>query len=353
MIDEIKNNIETALKDYALSLGRMYKLRGISPVLEASLKNFLLRKGKRLRPILFIISYLGYAKKKAPGLYKSAISLELLHSFLLIHDDIIDKSPLRKGQPAMHVELDNFLNERGRLKFNGSDLSIIIGDIIFSLAGNLFLSIDEKKANKEKAVKNFNEIVTYTGAGQFIEILNGIKSVKETTIRDIYKIYDLKTAYYTFSAPLTLGAMLSGAGSSETAVLFRYGIYAGRAFQIKDDILDMFASCEETGKSAYTDIKESKKTILIAIAYKKSKSAQRKAIQKILTKNRINKTDCRRIREIIRACGALKSARRLINTYTRKAKKIGSTLKMKEPYKDLLLNYTQRLLGNKKLSAYL
>ena len=82
-------------------------------------------------------------------------------------------------------------------------------------------------------------------------------------LSDILKIYDLKSAQYTFSYPLVLGAALAGAGDSEINRLFEYGVQAGRAFQIKDDILDMFGKEKNTGKPGWTDIKEAKKTILL------------------------------------------------------------------------------------------
>ena len=100
MILNIKNRIEKELRKYIVEVNKTYDLSGISPLLYQRIKEFILRDGKRIRPILFCIGYLGFADKAAPGLYRSAVSIELLHDFMLIHDDIIDKSHLRRSKPS-------------------------------------------------------------------------------------------------------------------------------------------------------------------------------------------------------------------------------------------------------------
>lgn len=345
MIDKIKSRIESTLKSYALGLNLKYPFYQISPLLDKTIRDFILRPGKRARSGLFILGYLGYRQKEPAGLYQSAASLELLHNFLLIHDDIIDKAALRKGQPTIHTTLDDFLKNHPKVKFSGSDLSIIVGDIIYSLSLNLFLSIRVKELYKEKALDKFSEIVTYTGAGQFIEILYGIKGIRKMKLPEILKIYDLKSAQYTFSYPLVLGATLAGANQMETDKLFEYGIQAGRAFQIKDDILDMFGKEKNTGKPGFTDIKEAKKTILLFYAFQKSSPKERLYMEKILEKAAPSQSDCLKIRGIVERCGALESAREQIALSLRKAKEISQTLGMTHKYRGILNQYTERLLS--------
>ncbi len=345
MIDKIKNKIENTLKAYALTMNLKYPFRDISPLLDNTIRDFILRPGKRVRSTLFILGFVSYGRKEPAGLYQSAASLELLHNFLLIHDDIIDKTILRKGRPTIHTALDDFLKNYPKIKFSGSDLSIIVGDIIYSLAMNLFLSIKVKETCKEKALDKFSEIVTYTGAGQFIEILCGIKGIRRMKLPDILKIYDLKSAQYTFSYPLVLGATLAGAEDSEIKRLFEYGISAGRAFQIKDDILDMFGEQKNTGKPGFTDIKEAKKTILLFYAFRKSAPEERLYIEKVLEKAAPAERDCLKIREIMERRGALKSAREQIELSLRKAKEISYTLDMPPKYREILNHYTEKLLS--------
>ena len=110
MINTIKTNIEKSLGTFIKCLDNEYALRRISPLLFSSLRDYVLRPGKRVRPILFIIGYRGFKARQPQGLYTSALSLELLHDFMLVHDDIIDKSPLRRGKPAMHTMLKEHLH---------------------------------------------------------------------------------------------------------------------------------------------------------------------------------------------------------------------------------------------------
>jgi len=344
MFLKIKNKIETELKIYIRSVGRLYSLNKISPVLFNNIKDFLCRKGKRIRPTLFVVGYLGFAKKAAPGLYRSAISIELLHDFMLVHDDIIDKSDTRRGKPSMHAMLNEYLAGYKNLKISGQDLTIVIGDVMFAMALDAFLSIKEDMQRKEKALKKLIEAALFTGSGEFIELIYGVNNIKDLTMSDIHKVYDLKTANYTFSAPLTIGATLAGAKREQIDKLFQYGIALGRAFQIKDDILGLFSEEAETGKSSLSDLREAKKTILIWYAYKKSKQKNKSLIKKIFEKRNAGKNDLLKMRKIVLDSGALDYAKKEVAKLRIKAHKLNNSLQMKPKYKNALEIYSNKLL---------
>jgi geranylgeranyl diphosphate synthase type I len=345
MFLKIRNKIEKELKNYLCDVEKSYSLRKISPLLSSRIKEFTLRSGKRIRPVLFMVGFNGFSAKTLPGIYRSAISCELLHDFMLIHDDVIDKSETRRGKPSMHAMLNKHLSGNKQAKFDGKDLSIVIGDVMFALSLHAFLSVKQSYDKKEKAMKILLDAAMYTGSGEFIELLSGIKGVKEINKKDIYKIYDLKTAYYTFSAPLMMGAILAGAEEKEIDKLFKYGIYLGRAFQIKDDILDMFAEEKQIGKSILTDLKEAKKTIPIWYAYKKSDKAGKHFIEKILSKENAGKKDLEKIRKITFDTGALDCSKTEIYFFMNKAKEIISSSKIKPQYKNLLKGYCEQILN--------
>ncbi|MDP2044470.1 MAG: polyprenyl synthetase family protein, partial [Candidatus Omnitrophota bacterium] len=154
MFLKIKSKIEKELRAYANSLDKTYRLSSLSPLLLKSIKEFILRDGKRVRPVLFCIGYLGYAKKvTTPGLYRSALALELLHDFMLVHDDIIDKSSTRRGKPSMHALLNQHLKKYKNIKFSGADLTIVIGDVIYALALDAFCAVKENPVRKERALR--------------------------------------------------------------------------------------------------------------------------------------------------------------------------------------------------------
>ena len=344
MIFKIRKRIEKELPAFVEDLGEKYAIKEISPVLFGYIKDFVLRPGKRIRPTLLAISYLGFTGKPAPGLYTTAISLELLHDFMLVHDDIIDKSDLRRGSPSMHQMLNRYLARYKNLKFNGQDLAIVAGDVMYAAAIYAFLAIKEEWPRKEEALKKFIEAAIYTGSGEFIELLNGTKSIDDTSKEDIYRIYDFKTAYYTFATPLSAGAILAAASLQQTELLFQYGIYIGRAFQIKDDILGMFGYEKETGKSNLTDLKESKKTLLVWYAYHNSGRKNKRQIKNILTRRDTGKSELMKMRQILTSCGALEYSKKEIEHYLRKADTLNKSCRMKAPFKKALSTYSREIL---------
>ena len=344
MLHKIKNKIDKELGRFVFRINKLYSLSYISPLLYNTIKEFVLRKGKRIRPILFVVGYLGFAKRKAKNLYTSALSLELLHDFMLIHDDIIDNSDLRRGKPSTHKMLDDHLGNYKNIKFSGKDLAIVLGDVMYAIAIDAFLSIQEKPQHKEEALKRFIQAAIYTGSGEFIELLSGIKSLEKITKQDIYKIYDYKTAYYTFSSPLATGAILAGAKKTEVEKLSRYGIFLGRAFQIKDDILGIFGDEKKTGKSAFTDLQEAKKTLLIWYAYKHSSKKDKYRINKTLPKQKISSYDLEGIRKIICKTGTLDYVIKEVGRLIKRSKKLLESSKIKPRYKNFLFSYAEKIL---------
>lgn len=344
MFLEIKSKIERELKTYINSVDRLYSLGRISPLLLKSIKEFLNRSGKRVRPILFAIGYLGFAKKVKPGLYRSAVSIELLHDFMLVHDDIIDKSDTRRGKPSMHALLNRSLKGLKNIKFSGEDLTIVTGDVMFAMALHAFLSIQESAERKEKALYRLIEAALYTGSGEFLELYKGAAAIDKVKKDVIYKIYDLKTANYTFASPLCIGATLAGASLEETRKIFSYGIRLGRAFQIKDDIIGIFADERDIGKPNLTDIREGKKTILIWRSYNLASGRDKLLIRRIFEKDNPGIADLKTIRRIIENTGSLLWAKKEIQSLKRESQVILDSSKMKEAYRDALSNFAGKTL---------
>ncbi len=344
LLPQIKGRINKSLNQFITTIDRQFLLCKLSPVLLSNIQDFVLRDGKRIRPILFIIGYLGFCKTPAAHLYTCAISFELLHDFTLIHDDIIDKSDMRRGKPSVHTLLNHYLTRFKKIKFNGQDLAIVIGDILYALALYAFLSIKEDRKRKERALQKFIETTICTGAGEFNELLCGAEDIETITKGHIYKTYDLKTAYYSFAAPLIIGAELAGAPHRELVKLSDYGVYLGRAFQIRDDIIGMFASEKDIGKSILSDLQEAKKTILIWHAYRHASHKDRASIRKILAKQRISYNDLTAIKKIIIAAKSLDYAKQEITSLIRKAEHVRNQLAMKKRFRNLLDSYSQQFL---------
>lgn len=345
MFLKIKNRLEKELSSYLTSIDKTYSLNKLSPLLSNSIKEFITRKGKRIRPLLFCVGYLGFSKRIAPGLFRSALSLELLHDFMLVHDDIIDKSLTRRGRPSMHARLNRCLKNKKNLKFNGQDLAIVVGDVMYALALDAFLEVKENPLRKGLALRKLISAALITGSGEFIELLLGTKAIGKISKNDIYKIYDYKTANYTFAAPLAMGATLAGAKQGRIKRLFDYGMHLGRAFQIKDDIIGIFAEDSEIGKSNLTDISEAKRTLLIWHAYRQGNQSQKAAIERVFSGKGAGKKELLKIRKIILETGGLNYAKNQINSLLNKAVRSIEGLKMRKDIRDALIAFSQETLA--------
>ena len=176
---------------------------------------------------------------------------------MLIHDDIIDRSDLRRGKPTMHKILAHTVKTTDPDKL-GIDLGIIAGDIVYALAIDAFLSIDEPSERKERALKYFIQTAAFTAMGEFIDTVSGVKPVQDVDEKEVFLNYTLKTARYTFDCPMVTGAILAGADDREIKKISHFGILIGQAFQIQDDIIGIFETEANIGKSILSDLAEGK-----------------------------------------------------------------------------------------------
>ncbi len=347
MIEEIKKNINASLESFLERIRKEYKLHLVDPILFESIKEFTLREGKRIRPLLLILSYQGYSnetKKLTPDIYNASTCIELLHNFMLIHDDIIDRSDLRRGKPTLHKLLKKAARTKEQEKL-GFDLSIIAGDIVYALAIDAFLSIQAPAERKEQALKYFIQTAAFTAMGEFIDILHGVTDINRIKERDVFLNYTLKTARYTFECPLVVGAILAGADHDDIKKLSELGILIGQAFQIQDDILGIFDSQKNIGKSILSDLSESKKTILVCHAHEKLTKKKDRTFLKYFTKAKKSYKDLLVIRKIFIQAGSLSYSLKEIQSRLNNAQKILTELKMRpgliDTIRDILLKLFQ------------
>jgi len=298
----------------------------LSPLIR-EFSNFVLRPGKRIRPLLLILTYLGYSKddeveKITESVYKLAAILEIMHAFLLVHDDVIDESTLRRGEPTLHKIYEKmYKNEK-----IGKDLAIIVGDIAsFYYFGKLSeLEID--KDNIKAILKLFSECYVKTGYGQLLDILYTGNISHQAMLTDIpTKISLLKTSYYTFVYPMIFGYYLSGTRDDEEVTKLRLiGEKIGIAFQYRDDILGTFGG---EAKSA-NDITEGKYTILIKKTYDLLNERERETFL-----NLVAKKDVEGVQRYIVKSGALERTKVEITKLMDETLSLLAELKMKEECK--------------------
>ncbi|MEI7998439.1 MAG: polyprenyl synthetase family protein [Candidatus Omnitrophota bacterium] len=335
MIEQLRKNIDVSLASFLQTVKKDYKLHLVSPLLFESICEFTLREGKRLRPLLLILTYKAYSssqKKVSKELYNASTCMEFLHNFMLIHDDIIDCSDLRRGKPTLHKILANTTPSDNPEKL-GIDLGIVAGDIIYALAIDAFLSIKEPLDRKERALKYFIQTAAFTAMGEFIDTVHGVKGIDEITEKDVFLNYTLKTARYTFDCPMVTGAILAGAPEKDIKKISEFGILIGQAFQVQDDIIGIFETEKNIGKSILSDLAEGKKTILVVHAYRTLKGAQRERFLEIFNKKTKTLKDLEEVKTMFVEAGSLAYALETVQTRLVKAQKILSKLKMDEVFR--------------------
>lgn len=338
MLEKIKNEINASIEQFLDHVGKDYQLHLVDPLLFQSIREFSLREGKRIRPMLLVLGYLGYAKpgtKPTRSLYHASTCMEFLHNFMLIHDDIIDCSDVRRGRPAMHRMLSRTVRCANPAKL-GVDLAIIAGDIVYALAIDAFLSIQENPKRKEQALKYFIQTAAFTAMGEFVDTVHGVDTLNNVKEKDVFLNYSLKTARYTFDCPLVTAAILAGAPQSEITKLNAFGLGIGQAFQIQDDIIGLYGTEKEIGKSVLCDLEEQKKTLLIVHAYNTLKGRQLAKLKKIFHQKNKSMSDLEEVKKLVREAGSLQYSLDAVNSRVSQAKTILGEMKMQPKFKNLI-----------------
>ncbi len=335
MLASTKKRIDLSLDLFLKRVKRDYPFDMVPDVLYDSIRDFIMRKGKRLRPALLVLSYKGYSppgRRTSPSICYVSTCIELLHAFMLVHDDIIDRSNLRRGLPTLHRMLACAVKTKDQERL-GNDLGIIAGDIIYALAIDAFLSVNAPPKNKEKALKYFIQTAVLTAMGEFIDTVYGNEKVNKIKEKDVLLNYTLKTARYTFDCPLVVGAILAGAKPQEIPHLSRFGLLMGQAFQIQDDVIGIFSTQKNIGKSILSDIAESKKTMLVCHANRHLRGSEKKKFLTHFNKRRQTYSDLVAIRKIFLKAGSLTYCLEQIESKLHEAQGILARLKMRPFYR--------------------
>jgi len=292
--DFYKEKIEYAESDY------MKDMYGI--ILE-----YCLRDGKRIRPVLLLNSYTGYRKgfKKIQEIVKFGAAVELMHSFLLIQDDMIDKSETRRGGGAMHMILQEKYSPLTGITTIGSDIAIVLADVLFVNAIEIISRAEAKPYDKNRFLDIFSQTYEKTAWGQILDSLSSKPKDADINSDTPLRISLMKTAFYTVAYPMIMGYVLAGEKKkSEMISIEEFCLPLGIAFQIRDDVLGVFGVEKETGKTVDSDIEEGKFTLLVQSTLQKLTSPAQEEFLKILLCEKKSKSQVAFIRKSIIDSGA-------------------------------------------------
>ena len=262
MIDHWKKQIEAEIKKQAF--GRQPKS------LYEPIRYIMALGGKRLRPLLTVLSYSLY-KKDTDSIIKYATAVEAFHNFTLLHDDIMDKAPLRRGKPTVHE------------KWN-VNTAILSGDVMLVKVYDMFLDLEEAKL--KEVLRIFNQCAAEVCEGQQWDM--EFESKSKVTEAQYIEMIRLKTAVLLGFA-LELGALLAGASADDRNSLREFGTNIGIGFQLKDDLLDVYADQKKFGKQVGGDIIANKKTFLLIKAIEKSRGKDKAELLRWLAAKKFDK----------------------------------------------------------------
>jgi geranylgeranyl diphosphate synthase type I len=340
-MDELADRIEKELAAFADGLDKP-PYDALPPACRDAVRTFVLRPGKRLRPWLFLVSYAGYAPPTVPGLERSAIALELLHDFILIHDDLIDRSATRRAGPALHVLLREALRGRARPRFTGEDMAMVAGDLLYAAGLRLFLEADVPAGRKTRALAYLTQAAVFTACGELKELADTLEPMAGATAEGLSRTSEWKTAYYTYACPIVTGAMMAGAGKADVERLTQYALAVGLAFQIRDDIEDLGDG--NGGGAALDDLREGKRTLPLWYACHHGTPEDRAWLAAWLAAGTGVEGDLARAREIIVRSGGLDFAWREVARHAAAGRDLLDALAMRPDSLERLRRHAAGLL---------
>jgi len=279
-------------------------------VLAEAAHDVVLTGGKRLRPTFAYWGWRSVQPAAAAGeadLIRAAAGLELLHASALVHDDVMDNAQTRRDQPTAHLRFSDFHRRQG---WPGSALSfgtagaILLGDLLLSWSEELFTAaigcLPEDRARA--ATAEFDRMRTEVAAGQFLDML--IQARGGFDPDEALRVVEFKTSKYTAQRPLLVGAGAAGGSPEQIRTLATFGVLCGEAFQLRDDLLGVFGDSSLTGKSTDDDLREGKRTLLVALAYQAANPAQRALLQAGIGDPALTADGVAQLREVLRQTGA-------------------------------------------------
>jgi geranylgeranyl diphosphate synthase, type I len=300
----------------------------------------LLAGGKRLRPAFCYWGWRGAGGPDCPEIINAAAALELLHAGALIHDDLMDASDTRRGQPSLHRQFEArhaSSGWQGSPAAFGMGVAILMGDLLLCWTDEMFHASGLPAEALRRGRPVLDRMRTEVFAGQYLDLLGQVTA--DETLESALRVVEFKTTKYTIERPLHLGAAMAagcaarapgdagpaGGGPGDagqaglSAAYTSYGLPLGLAFQLRDDILGVFGDPAQTGKPAGDDVREGKRTVLLAIARDRATAAQAEVIDRYLGDPMLDEAGTAEVRAAITGTGAVAECERMIGRHVGEA----------------------------------
>lgn len=288
----------------------------LDPVADA-LEKFLLDGGKRLRPLFAYVGLIGAAGQPSKQLVAAIASLELIHVCALVHDDVMDASDTRRGAPSIHKSFEKMHVDKklvGSASQFGVASAILIGDLALIWSAQMLHKSGISNQELSRALPVYDEMRVELMAGQYLDVYE--QSLGTQSIERSLKVARYKSGKYTIERPLHFGGALAGASAELMQAYSNYGIPLGEAFQLRDDLLGVFGDPAQTGKPAGDDLREGKRTALLAVALEQANSSQSAQLKKQIGDPNLTPSMISDLQQIITDTGATSHIETMIEELT-------------------------------------
>jgi len=281
------------------------------------------RGGKRLRAAMVYATYKMLGGQNDENAYDLGVVIELVHAYILVLDDFIDKSPNRRGGPTAHEMIKAQLTEfeSDDKDHYGNSFASIAAIMGSHLAFRLVTELDIPAETKNRLNKKIHETIITTGYGEILDVYASLtQNISEKEITNMLK---WKTSTYTFENPMHVGAILAGVEDPQIfETISKFSLPLGIAFQVKDDMLAIFGETTETGKSNLDDLKEGKITLLMQHCLENGTDEQKEQIKAMLGNIYIDENDLEIVRAILLESGSQDYAMSMAENYINMAKNV-------------------------------
>lgn len=296
--------------------------------------------GKRIRPALVYYSYLALGGQADGTVLPLALATEFLHTYLLIHDDIMDHAETRRGLSSAHArsrESHRSHGWRGDPSEFGAAVAILLGDLAHTWAVELFAGVPVEGARAAELRRAFAAMSQEVIGGQYLELLVAARRESEPAGEDeLLSVLRRKSGCYTAERPIQLGGILAGAAPGPLAALTRYGGAVGEAFQLQDDLLGMFGDPQTVGKPVGADLTEGKFTFLIFHALQAASPAEREILTAALGRADLPEMEVREVQAFLERTGARAKVEAMVEERLAVARAALAGLDLREPGRTFL-----------------
>lgn len=292
--------------------------------------------GKCLRSAFMYLGWLCGAASSEAAL-RAAASLELLHTFALLQDDVMDGATQRRNRPAAHIQFAQWHHERGLSGCGrrfGESAAIILGDLCLIWAEQMFRESGVEPHHLQRAWPRYDAMRTELAVGQFGDLRSDIRDLPP--LEAVLDVARRKSGNYTVRRPLEIGASMAGCGDHTVAQLGRYGAAVGEAFQLRDDMLGVFGSPDFTGKPFAGDLLERKATSVVVTAHQLADTPTRRELTELMHRPHLDDDSLLRWKELIVATGATRWIEDMISQRVATARHSLDDMAIDEPIRDAL-----------------